>query len=146
LGVVFGAWAQVDLCRPRCNDRREPEEVRRCYQLSHRSNSYSGRGVKHPFLDWPATSGGDDGATADALLVAVHAAPFADTNLGGLRLGIRQLDCEWGIEGVDATAAAIPARYQITAPVSTIYAHLSIVTPLCYSPKGGGCAEGRTHD
>jgi len=56
----------------------------------------------------------DDGATiADALLVVAHAALFADTNLGGLCLGIRELDCEWEIEDADMTAAAIPARYEI---------------------------------
>jgi hypothetical protein len=52
--------------------------------------------------------------TADRLLVAAHAALFADPNLGGLCLGIRELDCEWDVEDADATAAAIPARYQIT--------------------------------
>jgi hypothetical protein len=58
---------------------------------------------------------GDDAeAVADALLVAAHAALFADTNLGGLCLGLRELDCEWEIEDADATAAAIPARYEIT--------------------------------
>ncbi|MGH7343277.1 MAG: hypothetical protein ACREK4_00060 [Candidatus Rokuibacteriota bacterium] len=62
-----------------------------------------------------ALARGDDGATtADALLVAAHAALFADPNLGGLCLGIRELDCEWDIEDADATAAAIPARYEIT--------------------------------
>lgn len=53
-------------------------------------------------------------ATADRLLVAAHTALFADPNLGGLCLGIRELDCEWDVEDADATAAAIPARYQIT--------------------------------
>lgn len=51
---------------------------------------------------------------ADRLLVATHAALLADANLGGLCLGIRELDCEWDVEDADATAAAIPARYQIT--------------------------------
>ena len=51
---------------------------------------------------------------ADRLLVAAHAALLADVNLGGLCLGIRELDCEWDVEDADATAAAIPARYQIT--------------------------------
>lgn len=51
---------------------------------------------------------------ADRLLVAAHAALFSDPNLGGLCLGIRELDCEWDVEDADATAAAIPARYQIT--------------------------------
>ena len=61
-----------------------------------------------------ALARGDDAETvADALLVAAHAALFADTNLGGLCLGIRELDCEWEIEDADMTAAAIPARYEI---------------------------------
>lgn len=51
---------------------------------------------------------------ADRLLVAAHAALFADPNLGGLALGIKELDCEWDVEDADATAALIPARYQIT--------------------------------
>ncbi len=51
---------------------------------------------------------------ADRLLVAAHAALFADANLGGLALGIKELDCEWNVEDADATAALIPARYQIT--------------------------------
>jgi len=51
---------------------------------------------------------------ADQLLVAAHTALFADANLGGLALGIKELDCEWDVEDADATAALIPARYQIT--------------------------------
>ena len=51
---------------------------------------------------------------ADRLLVAAHAALFAQANLGGLCLGIKELDCEWDVEDADAIAAAIPARYQIT--------------------------------
>lgn len=51
---------------------------------------------------------------ADRLLVAAHAALFAHANLGGLCLGIKELDCEWDVEDADAIAAAIPARYQIT--------------------------------
>ncbi|MBI5920930.1 MAG: hypothetical protein HY847_04675 [Betaproteobacteria bacterium] len=53
-------------------------------------------------------------AIADRLLVAAHAALFSHTTLGGLCLGIKELECEWDIEDADATAAAIPARYQIT--------------------------------
>jgi len=53
-------------------------------------------------------------AIADHLLVAAHAALFSHTTLGGLCLGIKELECEWDIEDADATAAAIPARYQIT--------------------------------
>ncbi len=51
---------------------------------------------------------------ADRLLTAAHAALLADGNLGGLALGIRELDCEWEVDDADAVAAAIPARYRIT--------------------------------
>ncbi|MDP2430562.1 MAG: hypothetical protein Q8O33_00865 [Pseudomonadota bacterium] len=51
---------------------------------------------------------------ADRLLVAAHETLFANANLGGLALGIRELDCEWNVEDADATAVLIPARYQIT--------------------------------
>ncbi|MDO8892328.1 MAG: hypothetical protein Q7V00_10820 [Sulfurimicrobium sp.] len=60
---------------------------------------------------------------ADRLLVAAHAALFSNVNLGGLCLGIKELDCEWDVEDADATAAAIPARYQIT--YRTLAANLS---------------------
>jgi hypothetical protein len=50
---------------------------------------------------------------ADALLTAAHAALMADANLGGLTLGIKEIECEWDIEDADAVAAAIPARYCI---------------------------------
>ena len=53
-------------------------------------------------------------AIADHLQVAAHAALFVDANFGGLCLGLQELDCDWDIEDADATAAAIPARYQIT--------------------------------
>ncbi|MGH1508460.1 hypothetical protein [Ralstonia solanacearum] len=51
---------------------------------------------------------------ADRLLVAAHAALMADVNVGGLALGIHELDCEWDVEDADAVAAAIPARYRVT--------------------------------
>jgi hypothetical protein len=60
------------------------------------------------------TSGDAPEVIADRLLVAAHAALFANLNLGGLCLGIQELDCEWDVEDADATAAAIPARYQVT--------------------------------
>lgn len=60
------------------------------------------------------TSGELPEVIADRLLVAAHAALFVDANLGGLALGIKELDCEWDVEDADALAAAIPARYQIT--------------------------------
>ena len=51
---------------------------------------------------------------ADQLLTAAHAALMADVNLGGLALGIKEVECEWEVEDADAVAAAIPARYCIT--------------------------------
>ncbi|MGH8586137.1 MAG: hypothetical protein ACREWE_08155 [Gammaproteobacteria bacterium] len=61
-----------------------------------------------------ALARGDDAeAAADEILVAAHGALLADANLGGLCLGIRELDCEWEMEDADMTAAAIPARYEI---------------------------------
>lgn len=51
---------------------------------------------------------------ADRLLVAAHAALFGSPNLGGLCLGIQELDAEWDTEDADAGVCAIPARYQIT--------------------------------
>jgi hypothetical protein len=53
-------------------------------------------------------------AIADRLLVACHSVLFADPNLGGLCIGLQELDCEWDVEDADTTAAAIPARYQIS--------------------------------
>ncbi len=51
---------------------------------------------------------------ADELLCAAHATLMMDVNLGGLSLGIRELECDWEVEDADALACAIPARYQIT--------------------------------
>ena len=51
---------------------------------------------------------------ADRLLVAAHLALFQTENFGGLVLGLHEIECEWDVEDADATAAAIPARYQIT--------------------------------
>ena len=53
-------------------------------------------------------------ALADQLLVAAHAALFSNANFNGLALGLKELDSEWDVEDADATAAAVPARYQIT--------------------------------
>ena len=50
---------------------------------------------------------------ADQLLVAAHAALLADPNLGGLALGISEVDCDWEAEEADAGAVALPARYEI---------------------------------
>lgn len=60
------------------------------------------------------TNGDAAEAIADRLQAAAHAALFADANFGGLCIGLQELDCEWDIEDADATAAAIPTRYQVT--------------------------------
>lgn len=60
------------------------------------------------------TAGEAPEVIADRLLVATHAALFGNTNLDGLCLGLKELDCEWDVEDADAIAAAIPARYQFT--------------------------------
>jgi hypothetical protein len=51
--------------------------------------------------------------TADQLIVEAHRALLIDSNLGGLCLGMTQLDCEWDVEDADNTAVAIPARFEI---------------------------------
>lgn len=72
-----------------------------------------------------ALARGEEGPqVADALLVAAHVALFLDVNLGGLALGLRELDTEWNLEDADATACAIPARYRIT--YRTLVSDLSI--------------------
>lgn len=50
---------------------------------------------------------------ADQLLVAAHAALLADPNLGGLALGISDVDCDWETEDADAGAVALPAQHEI---------------------------------
>ncbi len=50
---------------------------------------------------------------ADQLIVAVHRALMTDANLSGLVLAVREIDCEWESEDVDAGVVAIPARYEI---------------------------------
>ncbi len=49
----------------------------------------------------------------DAAMVAAHAALLADSNLGGLAITVREVDCEWDIDDADAGAVALPARYDI---------------------------------
>ena len=51
---------------------------------------------------------------ADELLCAAHVALMKDTNLGGLALAMRELECDWEVEDADAVACAIPARYQVS--------------------------------
>jgi len=89
-------FPESDAVSPRINDRVERQLVLRMVAIARE------------------TSLGAPEAIADALLVAAHAALFASANLGGLCLALRELECEWDVEDADATAAAIPARYQIT--------------------------------
>ena len=57
--------------------------------------------------------GSDAFASADALLLAAHAALLADVSLGGLSQALRELDCDWEHEDADAGAVAQAARYEI---------------------------------
>ena len=69
---------------------------------------------RHLALRIVALTRGDAAVTeADALLVAAHAALMQDPSLGGLSLGLQEIDCEWDQEDADAGAVALPARYQI---------------------------------
>ncbi|MFZ4482063.1 MAG: hypothetical protein ACOYNZ_19470 [Rhodoferax sp.] len=89
-------FPESETVSPRINDRVERQLVLRMVAVARE------------------TVGSAPEAIADALLVAAHAELFASANLGGLCLGLRELECEWDVEDADATAAAIPARYQIT--------------------------------
>ncbi len=51
---------------------------------------------------------------ADTLLCAAHAALMLDVNLGGLALGVREVESEWEVDDADGVAASASARYQIT--------------------------------
>lgn len=99
-------FPESDAITQRPNDRVERDLVVRVVALARETGS-----------DTPEV-------IADRLLVAAHAALLSNANLGGLCLGIRELDCEWDVEDADATAAAIPSRYQIT--YRTLAADLSI--------------------
>jgi hypothetical protein len=61
---------------------------------------------------------------ADALFCAAHAALMLDVNLGGLALGIREVESEWEVDDADGVAASTSARYQIT--YRTLIADISI--------------------
>lgn len=50
---------------------------------------------------------------SDLAMVAAHAGLMSDTNLDGLALALREIDCEWDQEEADAGALALPARYEI---------------------------------
>jgi hypothetical protein len=51
---------------------------------------------------------------ADALLCAAHSALMSDVNLGGLSIGVREVESEWEVDDADGVAASTSARYQIT--------------------------------
>ena len=85
-------FPESDTIAQRPNDRVERELVVRVVALARETGN-----------DAPEV-------IADRLLVAAHLALLTDVNLGGLCLGIRELDCEWDVEDADATAAAIPSR------------------------------------
>jgi len=61
---------------------------------------------------------------ADALLCAAHVALMSDVNLGGLSLGVREVESEWEVDDADGVAASTSARYQIT--YRTLIADISI--------------------
>ena len=61
---------------------------------------------------------------ADALLCAAHAALMSDVNLGGLALGVREVESEWEVDDADGVAASTSARYQIS--YRTLIADISI--------------------
>ena len=63
---------------------------------------------------------------ADALLCAAHSALMGDVNVGGLALGIREVESEWEIDDADGVAASTSARYQIT--YRTLIADTSVQT------------------
>lgn len=50
---------------------------------------------------------------ADQLLVTAHRALLVDSNLGGLVLAVREIDCEWDVDDADAGSVALPARFEI---------------------------------
>jgi hypothetical protein len=61
---------------------------------------------------------------ADSLLCAAHTALMSDVNLGGLALGVREVESEWEVDDADGVAASTSARYQIT--YRTLIADISI--------------------
>lgn len=51
--------------------------------------------------------------TADQLMVDAHRTLMVDHNLGGLCLGMTEVDCEWDADDADSAAVAIPARFEV---------------------------------
>ena len=56
----------------------------------------------------------DGYALADDLLCRAHLALLADTTLGGLSLGLLEMEVDYQAEDADVEAIAIPALYRIT--------------------------------
>lgn len=56
----------------------------------------------------------DGFAVTDDLVCQAHAAVLADPTLGGLSLGIAEMEADWQAEDADLEAVAIPATYRIT--------------------------------
>lgn len=56
----------------------------------------------------------DGFAVADDLVCRAHAALMNDPTLGGLSLGIAEMEVDWQAEDADLDAVAIPATYRIT--------------------------------
>jgi hypothetical protein len=88
----------------RSNDRATRELTVRVVALS--STSPDGSPLDEP----PSTPE----AESDRLLVAAHAALFADVNFSGLALGIKELDVQWEMDEAEVSVCAIPARYCIS--------------------------------
>jgi hypothetical protein len=92
---ALAVFPESDTIRERPNDRVERELVIRIVALARASATES------PEIQ------------ADRLLVTAHRVLMVDVTFGGLALGLRELDCEWDVEDADATACAIPARYEV---------------------------------
>jgi len=56
----------------------------------------------------------DGYAQADELLCLAHLALFAEPTLGGLALGLDEMEVDYQSEDADVDALAIPASYRIT--------------------------------
>ena len=51
---------------------------------------------------------------ADRLIVAAHASLFADVTLGGLALGLEEIESDWRDDDAGLEMTALPVRYRIT--------------------------------
>lgn len=92
---TLALYPESDTIRERPNDRVERELVVRVVAIARATTT-----------DGPELQ-------ADRLLVVAHRALMTEVTLGGLALGVRELDSEWDVEDADATACAIPARYEV---------------------------------